>query len=108
MRLWSPCSGADVDQARTDRTDLQLILTIQALRAFLYGFGSVILGSALASGGLSDFEVGVVFTAMLAGMAVSSIAVGLAGDRIGRRRAYAGLLLVMGVELTAMPASMAV
>jgi MFS family permease len=85
-----------VDEARTDRTDLQLILAIQALRAFLYGFGSVILGSALASGGLSDFEVGVVFTAMLAGMAASSIAVGLAGDRIGRRRAYAGLLFVMG------------
>jgi predicted MFS family arabinose efflux permease len=85
-----------VNEARTDRTDLQLILAIQALRAFLYGFGSVILGSALASGGLSDFEVGVVFTAMLAGMAVSSIAVGLAGDRIGRRRAYAALLLVMG------------
>ena len=85
-----------MDEARTDRTDLQLILGIQAVRAFLYGFGSVILGSALASGGLSDFEVGVVFTAMLAGMAASSIAVGLAGDRIGRRRAYAGLLLVMG------------
>ena len=91
-----PCSGGDVNEARTDRTDLQLILAIQALRAFLYGFGSVILGSALASGGLSDFEVGVVFTAMLAGMAASSIAVGLAGDRIGRRRAYAALLLVMG------------
>jgi len=91
-----PVLGSEVDDARTDRTDLQLILSIQALRAFLYGFGSVILGSALASGGLSDFEVGVVFTAMLAGMAASSIAVGLAGDRIGRRRAYAGLLLVMG------------
>ena len=85
-----------MDQARTDRSDLQLILATQALRAFLYGFGSVILGSALASGGLSDFEVGVVFTAMLAGMAGSSIAVGLAGDRIGRRRAYVALLLVMG------------
>jgi MFS family permease len=85
-----------VDQARTDRTDLRLILATQALRAFLYGFGSVILGSALASGGLSDFEVGVVFTSMLAGMAASSIAVGLAGDRIGRRRAYVALLLVMG------------
>ena len=80
--------------------DLRLILTIQALRAFLYGFGSVILGSALASGGLSDFEVGVVFTAMLAGMAASSIAVGLAGDRIGRRRAYTGLLVVMGLAGT--------
>jgi predicted MFS family arabinose efflux permease len=93
---YGPCSEGHVDEARTGRTDLQLILAIQALRAFLYGFGSVILGSALVSGGLSDFEVGAVFTAMLAGMAVSSIAVGLAGDRIGRRRAYAGLLLVMG------------
>jgi len=89
-----------VDEAQTDQTDLRLILAIQALRAFLYGFGSVILGSALASGGLSDFEVGVVFTAMLAGMAASSIAVGLAGDRIGRRRAYTGLLLVMGLAGT--------
>jgi len=85
-----------VDDSRTDRTDLQLILSIQALRALLYGFGSVILGSALASGGLSDFEVGVVFTAMLAGMAACAIAGGLAGARFGGRRAYAGLLLVMG------------
>jgi len=91
-----PPTEVDVDATRTEQTDLRLILAIQALRAFLYGFGSVILGSALASGGLSDFEVGVVFTAMLAGMAASSIAVGLAGDRIGRRRAYATLLLVMG------------
>jgi predicted MFS family arabinose efflux permease len=95
MRIWV-LLGGDVDQARTDSSDLQLILAIQALRAFLYGFGSVILGSALASSGLSDFEVGVVFTAMLAGMAVSSIALGLVGDRIGRRRAYVGLLLIMG------------
>ena len=100
MRLWSPSSGVDVEETRTDQADLRLILSIQALRAFLYGFGSVILGSALASGGLPDFEVGVVFTAMLAGMALSSIAVGLAGDRIGRRRAYAGLLLVMGAAGT--------
>ncbi len=95
-----PRSGGDVNQARTNGSDLRLILEIQALRAFLYGFGSVILGSALASGGLSDFEVGVVFTGMLAGMAGSSIAVGLAGDRIGRQRAYVSLLLVMGAAGT--------
>lgn len=76
--------------------DLRRILAIQALRAFLYGFGSVLLGSALASGGLSDVQVGTVFTAMLAGMALASIGVGVRGDRLGRRRAYAGLLLAMG------------
>jgi predicted MFS family arabinose efflux permease len=79
------------------RHDLLRILGVQALRAFLYGFGSVVLGTSLAAGGLSDARVGLVFTAMLAGTAASSIAVGLAGDRLGRRRLYVGLLGVMGV-----------
>jgi predicted MFS family arabinose efflux permease len=76
--------------------DLRTILAIQALRAFLYGFGSVLIGAILAAGGLGSTAVGAVFTAMLAGMALSSIGIGLRGDRIGRRRAYAVLLLVMG------------
>jgi predicted MFS family arabinose efflux permease len=78
--------------------DLRLIFAVQALRAFAYGFGSVVLGTALASSGLSSLQVGVVFTAMLGGMAISSVAVGLLGDRGGRRRVYAGLLLLMGVS----------
>src|SRR5205085_4263842 len=47
--------------------DLRLILWIQGLRAFLYGFGTVLLGSVFASG-LSPAGAGGVFTAMLAGM----------------------------------------
>jgi MFS family permease len=77
--------------------DLRLILVVQALRAFAYGFGSVILGTALGASGLSTLAVGLVFTAMLAGMAVSSIVVGLLGDRTGRRRTYVALLALMGV-----------
>jgi MFS family permease len=77
--------------------DLRLILGIQAVRAFLYGFGSVILGSSLAATGASDLQVGLVGAAILAGMALSAIVVGVAGDRIGRRRAYAALLVVLGV-----------
>jgi MFS family permease len=77
--------------------DLQRILAVQALRAFAYGFGTVILPTALLASGLSDFQVGVVFTAMLAGMAVSAIGVGFLGDRVGRRRLYVGLLCVLGV-----------
>ena len=76
--------------------DLRLILTIQALRAFLYGFGSVLIGTVLAAEGLSSVGIGAVLTAMLAGMAISSLAIGRRGDRIGRRRAYAALLLTMG------------
>jgi predicted MFS family arabinose efflux permease len=86
-----PPEGSGVER------DLRLILAIQAARAFLYGFGSVLIGSSLAAGGLSDAQVGLVFTAMLAGMAVVSIGVGLVGDRVGRRRMYSVLLGVMGV-----------
>jgi predicted MFS family arabinose efflux permease len=71
---------------------------VQTLRAFAYGFGAVILGSTLASEGLTDTAVGAVFTVMLAGMAFASIAVGRWGDRIGRRRAYRVLLATMGLS----------
>jgi MFS family permease len=77
--------------------DLRLILAVQALRAFAYGFGSVILGTVLGASGLSSLQVGLVFTAMLAGMALSSVVVGLLGDRAGRRRTYVVLLVLMGV-----------
>jgi MFS family permease len=77
--------------------DLRVILSIQAVRAFLYGFGAVILGSVLARNGASDLQVGLVGAAILAGMALSAIVVGIAGDRIGRRRAYAALLVILGI-----------
>ena len=78
------------------RSDLRLILWIQALRAFVYGFGVVVLGLELARSGLSDAQVTLVFTAMLAGMALASLVVGWIGDRVGRRRLYAILLALMG------------
>jgi predicted MFS family arabinose efflux permease len=75
---------------------VRIVLAVQGLRAFAYGFASVVLGAALAAGGLSDLEVGVVFAAMLAGTALVSIAVGLVGDRVGRRALYRVLLLAFG------------
>jgi MFS family permease len=80
----------------TIERDLRRILAVQALRAFAYGFGTVILPTALLASGLSDAQAGIVFTAMLAGMAVSAVGVGFLGDRVGRRRLYVGLLCVMG------------
>jgi predicted MFS family arabinose efflux permease len=87
-----PASASDATEH-----DLHAILSVQALRAFVYGFASVILGTTLARGGLSDTQVGLVFTSMLVGNALMSIVVGTVGDRIGRRRVYAVLLGVMGV-----------
>ena len=78
-------------------SDVRLIFSVQAVRAFLYGFSSILIGSSLAASGLDATAVGAIFTAMLVGMAISSLAVGRWGERFGRRRTYVGLLLVMGV-----------
>ena len=86
-------------QATIER-DLRRILWVQAIRAALYGFGTVVLGTTLADGGLSDPQVGMVFTAMLAGMALATVGVGLVGDRVGRRRAYSALLALLGLTGT--------
>jgi predicted MFS family arabinose efflux permease len=80
--------------------DLRLLFAVQALRATLYGFGSVLIGSALAGSGLSDLEVTWVFAAMLVGFALASIVVGTRGDRWGRRRTYAILLVVLAASGT--------
>ena len=71
---------------------------MQALRAFVYGFGAVILGTSLPAEGLSDTAVGAVFTVMLMGMALASFAAGRWVARVGRRRLYMLLLAVMGVS----------
>ncbi len=56
----------------------------------------MLLGVTLAGSGLSDAQVGLVFTAILAGLATTSLAVGLGARRFGWRRAYTTLLVVMG------------
>ena len=78
-------------------SDVRLIFTVQAVRAFLYGFSSILIGASLARGGLDAAEVGAVFTAILLGMAISSLAVARWGERFGRRRSYVLLLGLMGV-----------
>ena len=50
-----PCVSDGTDVQR----DLRTILWVQALRAFLYGFGTVILGTALARSGLAEAYSGV-------------------------------------------------
>jgi predicted MFS family arabinose efflux permease len=82
-----------------------VIFAAQALRAVLYGFGSVLLGASLAAAGYSDARVGVVFTSMLAGFALASVAVGTRGDRIGRRRLYRTLFVVMAAAGTVFAAT---
>lgn len=77
--------------------DARRILWAQALRAFAYGFGAVLLGSTLDREGFSSGEVGLVLAAVVAGTVISSLAVGRWGDRWGRRRSYVSLYLALAV-----------
>ncbi|MHB8333581.1 MAG: MFS transporter [Acidimicrobiales bacterium] len=77
-------------------TDTTKIYVAQGLRAAAYGFATVLLATSLADRGLSRWQVGLVLGAMLAGIAITSLAVGRFADRIGRRRSYALLFLVLG------------
>ena len=77
--------------------DARLIITVQGLRAFAYGIGSVLIGVSLARSNLSGTRVGLVFAFILVGAAIASLALGRLGDRVGRRTAYRVLLVVMGI-----------
>jgi MFS family permease len=80
--------------------DARRILAVQALRAFAYGLGSVLIGITLSRRGFSGLEVGVVLAALLAGTALVSFALARVGDSVGRRRCYLALLIGMGVAGT--------
>jgi len=69
--------------------DARLLVAGQGVRAAGYGFTAVLLGALLADRGFSSVQVGVVLTALIAGTALASLAVGRFGDRFGRRRFYA-------------------
>jgi MFS family permease len=82
--------GDPVSTGRPGLTgDARLLVAGQGVRAAGYGFTAVLLGALLAARGYSHLQVGVVLTALIAGTALASLAVGRFGDRIGRRRSYA-------------------
>jgi predicted MFS family arabinose efflux permease len=81
-------------------SDLHRIYAVQAVRAFVYGFGSVVLGASLERAGFSGVRVGLIFAALLAGSALVSLTLVRRADRVGRRRLYAALLAGMGVSGT--------
>jgi MFS family permease len=84
--------------------DARLLIAGQGARAAGYGFTAVLLGALLAARGFTSMQVGVVLTALIAGTALASLAVGRFGDRFGRRRSYAvffGGIAAAGVVVAA-------
>ena len=80
--------------------DARRVLAAQAVRAFAYGLGAVLLGATLDQRGYTSTQAGLVLAAVLAGTVLASLGVARWGDIIGRRRCYAalyGTLLVTGI-----------
>src|SRR5260221_3942057 len=75
--------------------DARRVLLAQALRALVYGFGSVLLGVTLDERGWSSTEAGLVIAAVVAGTVLASMFVGRYADRIGRRRCYIVLYVLL-------------
>ena len=78
-------------------SDARKLFLAQGVRAFGYGFGAVLLGTSLDDRGLAAWQVGVVLGATVAGTALMSVLVARYADRVGRRRWYAGLYVLLGV-----------
>jgi MFS family permease len=81
----------------TAPSDAHRVFAAQGVRAFAYGFGAVLLATTLDMRGLTAWQVGVVLGAVVAGTALMSVLVGRYGDRVGRRRWYAGLYGLLGL-----------
>jgi MFS family permease len=81
--------------------DGRIIVLSSGIRSFGVGFTIVILGVYLDDIGLSLGEIGVFFTAGVAGSALLTFLVGLFAEAIGRRRMFIGITLIQAVPVAA-------
>lgn len=77
--------------------DARKVLAAQALRAFGYGLASVLLGVTLSRRGFSPAESGLVLGAVVAGTVSASLFVARYADRLGRRRCYLALYVLLAL-----------
>jgi MFS family permease len=77
--------------------NVRLLFTTRIVRLFCYGFVSVVLALYLAEAGLSETQIGLLFTFTLAGDAAITLWLTTSADRFGRKRTLLlGALLMLG------------
>jgi MFS family permease len=80
--------------------DIKLLFSTRIIRLFCYGFLSVVLALYLSTMGLSEGQIGLIFTFTLAGDAVISLWLTTTADRFGRKRTLLiGALLMAGAGI---------
>ena len=77
--------------------DGKTVVLASAVRSLDYGFLSVFLGVYLEKLDFTVFEATLVFSAIMAGGALSNVVASWRGDRIGRRRMLVGMAALMGI-----------
>jgi MFS family permease len=77
--------------------DIRILFSTRMIRLFCYGFLSVVLALYLAEAGLTEAQIGLLFTLTLVGDALISLWLTTSADRFGRKRTLMlGALLMAG------------
>src|SRR5919108_4137230 len=80
--------------------DIPLLFSTRILRLFCYGFLSVVLALYLSEVGLTEAQIGLLFTLTLVGDAVITLWLTTSADRFGRKRTLIlGALLMAGAGI---------
>lgn len=80
--------------------DITILFSTRILRLFCYGFLSVVLALYLAEAGLTEAQIGLLFTLTLMGDALISLWLTTSADRFGRKRTLIlGALLMAGAGI---------
>src|SRR5215216_6043313 len=80
--------------------DVALLFSTRIIRLFCYGFLSVVLALYLAEVGLTEKQIGLLFTLTLVGDAAISLWLTTSADRFGRKKTLLiGALLMAGAGL---------
>ncbi|MBP2673346.1 MAG: major facilitator superfamily 1 [Deltaproteobacteria bacterium] len=86
-----------MDPTKNTRRDRNTLFATRIIRLFCYGFLSVILALYLSEIGLTDRNIGLLFTLTLAGDAAITLWLTTTADRFGRKRTLLiGALLMLG------------
>jgi MFS family permease len=82
-------------------SNIILLFSTRIIRLFCYGFLSVVLALYLSEAGLTEGQIGLLFTLTLVGDAVITLWLTTSADRIGRKRTLIlGALLMAGAGVT--------
>ncbi len=91
--------GGTLRETRPTR-DITILFSTRIIRLFCYGFLSVVLALYLSEAGLTESQIGLLFTLTLVGDAGITLWLTTSADRLGRKRTLIfGALLMIGAGI---------